>query len=360
MTTKSYIFDGIVLAEAALATCGPALNKLSKQVDKNGPLLIPTVSRTAGVFMYLPGAGLRSKLRGAATNLSMRALKQGDRRLLSLADAQLLRVGGIKQSGAEAAVTHAEYEQMLRENPVLSCFGASTPWVTGKLSVGHLYCENPIATGGLQPMVIDGVRRDIMRGNPEISQYLEPEATSDYERSIQKIKASSAHKREIAGLEATIRRESDAARKKELREQLDALKKRADAVSTVSAQMPLGGYQAIPAGELLGSKLRLVNASTLDLGCVLCALDEFAMAPLLGAHVSHGCGEISGKWSVRIAGGDVIGEVRLEPYIGLEMDDPTGALAAAMDEFRAFVLTDEFNPYANESILATAAEVDGD
>lgn len=359
MNAKTYILDGLALAESPLATCGPALSKLSKQLEKNGPLLVPTVSRSAGVYMYMPGAGFRSKLRGAATNLAMRALKQGGRKLLGLADAQLLRVGGIKQSGAEAVMTHAEYSAMLRENPLLSCFGASTPWVSGKLSVGHLECENPITSGGLQPMVIDGVRRDIMRGNPELSQYLAPEASSDYEASVQKIKASSAHKRKIADLEALIRRESDASQKKQLREQLDALKKTSADVTAVASQMPLGGYQAIPAGELLKSKLRLLNASTLELGCVLCALDEFALAPVLGAHISHGCGEVSARWTVRVAGGEAIGEVRLEPYAGLELDDPTGHMAAAMAEFRAFVLTDEFRPYANQAILADSGEEGG-
>ena len=162
---SNYLMIGDLKASSHLATCGPAL---AKNKTKGMPTPIPTY----GGIMYMPGAGLRSKLRGALTQLTLEALEKRKARRFNLVDAQLNRVGGVKQSGAESALKALEYQDMIRKNPTIGLFGASTPWVKGKLRVGHVSCRDP----NLRPMHVEGVRSDIMRREPGLIEFLSDDA----------------------------------------------------------------------------------------------------------------------------------------------------------------------------------------
>ena len=354
LSNKTFVFNGTVIAEAPLATCGP---ELAKSKGKTDPTPIPTLTNEQGRFMYMPGAGLRSALRGCATNIVREALVARNLPLLSLKDAQLLRVGGVKQAGAEAAMNVAEYREMVRKNPVIGLFGASTPWVTGKACVGHSICTHP-NDSDFGPMVVDGVRKDIIRTDPDVIEFLTPDAMGEYQAAIEKVKAYSKVKTRITELEREVMKCKDAAAKKELREQLDKLKKSSKEDSTVSAQMPLTGYCAIPVGAKLSNKIRLLNASSIELGCLLAAMQRFAMRPILGAHAAHGAGEVSANWTVAIAGAGEIGSIKMTPYVGLEISDSAAGnvLSQALADFNTFIESGDLEPWATAALAEGGGE----
>lgn len=343
---QTYIFNGTVTAVSQLATCGPAL---SASVAATETKPIPKFRNGQGEFMYLPGAGFRSKLRGVAALITLEALRAGNRKRFTLNDAQYLRVGGIKQSGAEAIIDTMAMQRMREANPIISCFGASTPWVTGKVSVGNLSCRQPIEPGVFEPMIIDGTRADIMRRNPELVEFLDPNSQTEYSATIERVRANAKTKQAVKTLQFKLRKTTDEESRAKIRLDLGLLEQNAKAQAIVSAQQVLGGYEAIPPGSQLESSLRLVNASALELGCLLAAMEGFAMAPTLGAHIAHGAGEVRGVWTVMTPGGNGAGTVELIPYVGLKISNDE--LSAAKRAFLDFVATEAFDPYSRADIL---------
>lgn len=341
--STTYMFDGMMTARAQLATCGPSLNASKK--DKNDPTPIPTFANAKGTFMYMPGAGMRSKLRGAATMITLAAARARGGMPILLKDAQYLRLGGIKQAGTEEEFNSLEHEKLLASNPLISVFGASTPWVTGKIMVSHLSCVDPVSV--VKPMQVDGTRTSMLRRNPGIMEFLDPTAVKDYQSQVEGVKDSVAFKKELKALEDQIKsaRKTAPETLDDLKSKLNALKKDDDSRKVVSEQQPLPGYLAIPPGSELTSTIRLLNATQIELGCLIASLEQFALNPLLGAHMAHGAGEVEATWQVRAAGGREVGTVTVEPFIGLKVDGQE--LIDAKAAFEDFLRTsDLFEPRA--------------
>lgn len=348
--TNTYNFTGNLVAVSQLATCGPALSAERKKAGKNAPTPIPTYHTEKGRVMYMPGAGFRSKLRGAATAIILEATQARGAKKFSLLDAQLNRVGGIKQGGSEPAIDTREYLKMISANPILGIFGASTPWVKGKAMIGHLSCKNP----NLDPMVIDGVRADIIRRDPAIVQYLDDNAQAEYDSNTARMKIYSALKaqvKELKQLEFKVKGEE----KKAIAAQIKAIEKRVkdDDLKEVSAQLPLDGYEAIPPGAELEQSIRLVGVSQIELGCFLAALQRFAENPVIGAHGAHGAGVIGGSWAVSKTREGAMGTVSIEPFAGLEMVNTE--MQEAVQAFYDFIATDDCIPFMNLAALMNAA-----
>lgn len=355
MSTSNYLMVGDLHADSHLATCGPSLAK-----DKKAPTPIPTYVTAQGAIMYLPGAGLRSKLRGALTELTLEALEQRGARRFGLKDAQFNRVGGIKQGGADLAKGALERQAMIRANPILGLFGASTPWVKGAAMVGHVSCRSAAIT----PMHVEGVRSDIFRREPGMMEHLDDSAVEDYNNEIARTKKYSDIKKKIESLNKTAKSRdksiSSEARTKATA-QIKALETEVETnrLMTVAAQQPLQGYIAIPPGAALDNKISLVGATEIELGAMVAAIERFSRAPVLGAHGAHGAGVISGVWQVSKTGVGSIGTLRVEPFIGLTIDGE--ALQAAKKVFEAFVRTDECQPYApDEGDQLSGLEAEGD
>lgn len=354
-TTNTYSFSGNVKAESQLATCGPSLSAAAKKIDKGGPTPIPSYHTEKGRVMYMPGAGFRSKLRGAACAIMLEALQERGAKRFSLLDAQLNRVGGIKQGGNEAAINTTAYMKMIEANPILGIFGAATPWVKGKAMIGHLSCKNP----NLDPMVIDGVRADVIRRDPGIIEYLDDSALAEYAAKTERTKAYSLLKlerKELVSLEYKAKGED----KKKIAAQIKALdaKIKQDGSKEVAAQQPLGGYEAIPPGAELESKMALIGVSQIELGCFLAAMQRFAESPVLGAHVAHGAGVISGLWDVQKVGAGKIGSITVEPFSGLVVENQE--MIDAMKAFYDFIQTDACSPWMDLAAIMPATDDEED
>lgn len=349
---QTYIFEGALTAVGPLATCGPSASKAAG----SGPKPIPKVITDRGEVMYMPAMGFRSKLRGACTKLVAEALQASQRKMLSLQDAQLLRLGGIKQGGAEARVPFEAFQEMLRTNPVLSVFGSSTPWVEGKLMVGHMYCKEIVEHSGVMPspMLVDGVRANFLRREPRLIEYLNDEALQAHNEFSSAVIRSVEAKAKLKALDAQWKAEPDKQKRLELKASFESAKSEAKSELVVPEGIPLAGYEAIPAGSTLEQKIRLRNASDIEFGCLLAGLERFALEPLLGAHVAHGCGEISGDWSITIRGTH-LGTVRMVPWVGLDFDSPGTVMQDALAQFKRFLSSSEMHPWTPEFMKALAA-----
>lgn len=353
VSKNTYFLSGALKAESHLATCGPSL---AARAGKKNPTPIPTYNNGNGTFMYMPGAGLRSKLRGAACELLLEALEAKQARRFTLQDAQLNRVGGIKQGGSENALNMTAYLEMIRANPLLGVFGAATPWIKGKAMVGHVNCKSP----NVPPMHVEGVRSDILKREPAIVEYLAEGALERYSEDTERTKAYQLVKAKKEELELAAKRGTPEERKV-ARLEITKLEKQIkdEDLQQVSAQMPLTGYLAIPPGAELENKMSLLGVSNIELGCFVAALERFAEAPVLGAHVGHGAGVISGSWEINKTREGRIGQLTIVPFTGLSIDGQE--LVDAKEAFYSFIASDEFQPYVNmASMMASTKEGAGD
>ena len=348
MSKNTYHFTGNLKAQSHMATCTPSM---TAKVAKNAPLPVPSFETERGRLLYMPGAGLRSKLRGAVTAMLLEALEARGARRFSLTDAQLNRVGGIKQAGAESTLDAAGYLRMVASNPAIGIFGASTPWVKGKAMVGHLICKSP----EVRPMRVDGVRADIIKRDPGIVEFLNAASMDSYNADIQRTKDYALVKAEKAKLEADLRK-ANADERKKIREQIAKIEERIkkEGLQHVSAQMPLSGYEAIPPGAELENAISMVGASEIELGGMIAALERFAENPVLGAHASHGAGVVSGSWEVNKTRVGYIGKLTIKPFMGLEIEGEE--LIRAKEAFHAFIASDACQPYSDTASMIDAEE----
>ena len=354
MTTKNtYRLTGNLISESHLATCGPSLAEAARKFNKNAPTPVPTFENSSGKFMNMPGPGLRSKLRGAACALVLEALEKRGSRRFSLVDANFNRVGGIKQGGAESALDWKSNQKMIDANPILGLFGASTPWVKGKVMIGALICKDP----ELRPMRVDGVRSDIIRREPGIMEFLDSASTQAYNADIERTKAYSQVKAEIRDLEAKLKAKTSTAEdRKKAKDAIAALEGRIKEqnLKHVSAQQPLAGYEAIPPGTELDNKIHLVGGSELELGALIASIARFAENPVLGAHSAHGAGVVRGEWTVEQTGKGVIGTLKIDPFMELIIHGQD--LLNAKLAFEAFIASDDCIPYSDPASLMKEAE----
>ena len=88
---------------------------------------------------------------------------------------------------------------------------------------------------------------------------------------------------------------------------------------------PLPGYEVIPAGAVFPHRMVAKAATPLQIGFVLAALREFALDPVIGAHVSDGCGRISAQYDIQIRRGrgdalEAVGRLAYGDLTGLSSD----------------------------------------
>jgi CRISPR type IV-associated protein Csf2 len=351
MTSKNtYYLVGNVRAESQLATCGPAA---AKKAGKDDPTPVPFYETAAGSIMYMPGSGFRSKLRGAICALILEAIERRGGKRFSLLDAQLNRVGGVKQKGKEVSIPTLAYQNMISSNPVMGLFGAAVPWIKGKAMIGHISCKSPNMT----PMHIEGVRADIIKREPGFLDFMTDDAMGTYNTDIEKTKRYSGIKAEIRALESKAKAKSLSAedRKKFKDAIADLQKKVADeGMHTVSAQQPLNGYLAIPPGSEMESKIALVGVTQIELGAFVAAMAKFSETPVLGAHVAHGAGIISGTWQIGKTGSGPIGSIAINPFVNLAIDGQE--LVDAKAAFDKFIESEACAPYADASILESVVD----
>lgn len=342
-TTKTLMFDGVLRTMSPYASCTPAMAQAKAD---HAPQPVPKMLLDDGYHMYIQGALLRSGLRGGLTRLATEYAKNAGR-MVTLKEANLLRLGGVKQKGGETTLSPVALAEALRKNPVLSLFGASTPWIRGKLMVGHAVDERIIEPGVWSPLITDGVRSDPFRRDPEFIQGLDTNALQDLEAQSEKVKEWAREKKEIEALKKAASAEKNA----ELRAQLrKALKEREQisraSMHVVSTLMPLDGFESIPQGAELSHRMRLINGTTRELGALLHAIAGLSNSPL-GAHSATGNGEISAKWTVRegrcILG--TIGITTFESFYITDADPDNPVLTSAFSNFQAELEGADLNFY---------------
>jgi CRISPR type IV-associated protein Csf2 len=290
---RTYCFEGHFINKWPLATCSASLRDT---VGKNDPTPVPC---NAQGHLYFPATGIRGKLRRASAAYIRDKLiaSTGNPRPFTLDMHFMMVLGGIKGAGEQEKASVALQQQWKAKNPHLSIFGAGDAgvlgFVDGALSVGNATC-----TTDIKPEVFSGARTDDLFRSPEGIDYL---SQTDADLLIQRAEAHrnySKTKSRAAALEKQIKSDKKAGKPTDaLSAELDDLQDLLENKS-VSVGMPLAGYQAIPADQVLAHEFDLYNATPVEFALLLQALNRFSMNAMLGSHHATGCGKVAGEWSV--------------------------------------------------------------
>jgi hypothetical protein len=342
----SLLLDGTVTAHSPIAIilagsedgkipAGPPI----KSVLRNGVL-----EKT----IYVPASSLRGRLRHLLVAELMYLQHTAGDTLFAPDDYILTALGGVKDRKSDGAderkVDLANIRNLRLRNPVISLFGSMVEGVSGRLMIGDLSPESPIA-----PVTTGrSTRADPFRRNPELITLLDPDrlkefhersemkaqgkkqeiAEKDLARSIKDAKKRGMEADVIAGLEAE---------KEELTRNKTRLYR--DGGGAVNLQQLLPGYNVLPEGTLLANRIRLIDGTEDEFALLFLALDLLARRPLIGGHLAHGCGEIGGKWSLRVQHGAAAidaGTVGFDPYGPLVVESSNPVVQQAHQRAMSF------------------------
>jgi hypothetical protein len=195
----------------------------------------------------------------------------------------------------------------------------------------------PVGTGR-------SVRANPFVRNPAIIELLEPARFDEFMRLNDLRTAANRAEDEAERLQRQLAGKKRAgAAAEEVREaeaKIAELKKAADegfksAGGAVNLQQLLDGYDVVPEGTVLTNRIRLIEGTDIEMVLLLLALDLLAKRPLIGGHTTQGCGEIMGAWRARVRSGDGLvdaGTLRLEPFVGLQLEGDHPGLTAAHEK----------------------------
>lgn len=349
---KTFVLKGTISAIQPLATCSKEL--LDREGGSKSPVPVPSCKTEMGKRLMFPATGLRGTFRRACNTAIRKRITKitGNPTPFSLDEAYLGRLGGIKGKGEEERSSIAHVEEWRKKNPQLSLFGAGD---AGFLSFvdGNLSVSNAICVDSSQPQIFSGVRtNDFYREKNQVAYLTTDDVLALVERE-KGGKESSKLKKQIETAEKAHKKAIQEGNKEEVQKfeaRIANLKLKKDEVelSSGTTSNPIGllldGYQAIPQGERLSSKLILTQSNEIELGLLLAGLDEFSRLPMIGAHYATGCGEIAVKWTVYEItddGKDEIGTVSIGDFLPIELEGEK--LTDALKAFETFMLSKEWD-----------------
>ena len=261
--------------------------------------------------VYLPGSSLRGALRNTASRAVAAARATGTSRMTP--DAFLLLAkGGIKdrkEAGTDERVVNYEaMENLRREQPIVSLFGAMAEKIAGRWQIGDAVPREPLQSPNHKGR---GVRSHPFQRQPELAAFMdEKEYESFLEKDAKRVEANVAEdKAEDLGKKMFAERrksEPDTEKieqweteKKQLEESAKNLREEAGGV--VNIQQLLGGWEAIPAGTEMDHRMRLRGANETELAWAFFASHRLAREGRIGAHESAGEGYFCAEYALRLA-----------------------------------------------------------
>jgi CRISPR type IV-associated protein Csf2 len=249
----------------------------------------------------IPGSTLRGGLRRAA----LKAIIAASGEPVSLGTWHLNAVGGVKGAESESGFDVVGREAIRAKNPILSLFGAGSPWINSRASIG-----NAVPQHGVETVIVGGVRADDGRRDNTFFQNLDENATDERLALTGENAARTSAKKSIAALRSDLRKAKKDKNEEEIA-RLDAeLKKLGDdektskAMATNPVSMPLT-HEAIPAGVVFNHEMKLIAVTKEEIGLFFIALNGlWKRNPAIGQHANLGYGMTDFTYNLTIENAD--------------------------------------------------------
>ncbi len=326
------------------------------------PLRLPRHPMGHHMVPVIPSAGIRGRLRRHAFKFLTNALirKAGlpdDTSPFTLHDYYLNATGGFSEKGNGHIKMRADRER----NPITSLFGSAFQWNESRVYMGIGMPADPENTN---VFVIKGVRRDdlLRSASGETADF--KLGKSVYEEFLVRqamAKADTARTKEIATLTGTGRGKKG--KQKELTEEekvrVQELKAQTPGDRTVSGQMMVAGFEAVPTGTVFNHRMDMIGVTGAEIGFFLKILKEFSRRPWLGAKQAVGCGGVRAYWDFKITEVDTWNDVA-EGRIALGGEDKVfdcpDVLAPFIDEWELFLAGASVDDMRASEVIAAAVD----
>jgi CRISPR type IV-associated protein Csf2 len=256
----------------------------------------------------IPGETIKGVLRGLALSIVSEAGLSADPKAgMSLDRLYQQGMGGVEFK--EKSRKLGEREALRARNPLLSLFGAAEPILEGRLTVEPAVGPGEIvdAKKGITSGLAGGSRQDPVLQNP-YSATLLSDADKDRWSSQQGIVAeASAAKAAVKAAERALGKarqllvedlsllESNVAEAKKALGKIEA-----NPDFTNAIQRPLDEKAAAPAGVEYSHSFELLNASDVEIGLFLAALDRWSESFRIGGGKTTGFGRLSAAYTLEI------------------------------------------------------------
>jgi CRISPR type IV-associated protein Csf2 len=326
-----------ILIEGSLTTVTPFANSPEGCVGRNKERLLPRMPINVGGSWvdtaYIPAATLRGRIRRAAAHVVRERFEIGGE-TITFDDWLLWSVGGVKGDERERNLSPTVRQSIIDTSPLLSMFGAGASpagFVAGQ------FCIQPgLPSEDVPVVMVEGARAAEHR-NVELAEILP-------ETEMERVHLYTLANTERADLVTEIKnkkREFGAARKKddpdeanrlegeiaELEQQLTEAEQAQRKIGSINAiGRPLPGYEVIPPGVVFQHTMMIRHGLSEHVGFALCALEQFALEPRIGAHAAAGCGYMAGDYDVKLMPQAReerprhIGRLRFSPGSGLSLE----------------------------------------
>jgi CRISPR type IV-associated protein Csf2 len=303
MTKQTIVVDAVITTVGPLSIAMPVPEGGRENSFKQFPVMTRGLDDEGNKLQtgYLPATTLRGFMRRAiVTDAMIKAAESGKHYTLQKAYAELIGQDAASESASED-IDLLKQQQQRDESPVLDLFGVGMS-LKSRMLVSHF-----VPTVNVLPEAFSGVRKDL-EDTPEAFESLSPETQATHanrsQANSQRADAESQVKALVRQVRAADKKGDDTA---ELKAQLAAAEvlaaKFADEMGEMqNSSRTLVSHYALPAGVDLHGKLVIERARERDLEMLVLALDALSKRPLLGAQAARGCGEITGKFIIKVDG----------------------------------------------------------
>lgn len=248
---------------------------------------------------------------------------------LSIRAVNMNLVGGIMGSGKKKLVTPTEILNFLVQNPLIDLFGCGDPLlIPGRFYVGNIVSK--YARISTRRDVRRGVRRDPIKDGDYPFDDISKEGQETYSQTIKLIAERAPYQKAQKAIDKAGKIKDRSERAAKENEALEDLKKTLKAInpkidvaklstddvaheigrinrdiaglgaSDVSSQLPLPGYEVIPANAPMEQIMFLDEVRPERIGLVIEGMHRKGLRPFMGGHRGHGCGVLYQKFKVSI------------------------------------------------------------
>lgn len=303
MTQQTIVVDAVITTAAPLSLAMPVPEGGRENGFKQFPLMTRGIDEEGNKQQtgYLPATTLRGFMRRAIVTESMvSAAEAGKHYTLQKAYSELIGQDAASESAAEE-IDLIKQQKQRDDNPVLDLFGVGMS-LKSRLLVSHF-----VPKVNVLPDAFSGVRKDL-EDTPEAFEALALETQFSHANRSQ----ANSQRSEAEGQVKALQRQIRAADKKgedtaELKSQLAAAEVLAQKFASEMGDMKnssrtLVTHYALPAGLDLHGRLIIERARERDLEMLVLAFNALSKRPILGAQAARGCGEITGKFTIKVDG----------------------------------------------------------
>lgn len=297
MKTQNIIIDAVITTMGPLSIAMPVAQGGRANDYNNFPLMARGQDEDGKLLQtaYLPASTVRGFLRRAAGLAAMEKRGVG-KTTLQQAYSDILG----QSTDAKEEVDLVKLSAIRDGDPILDLFGS---WSIKS----RLLVSNFLPKVNVLPQAVTGVRKDLEDTDGVLESLAESDRLAYYNRSDVNSQRAAADavvkgiKREIAKAKKESKPLTDLEAAFAIAEAKAAALK-SEMGDMANSSRTITEFFAMPTDVALLGRFVIEQAKDRDMGLILQALNALSVRPMLGAQVARGCGEITGRFTIKLDG----------------------------------------------------------